>query len=152
GDEGLARAGREPLDLVLTDLRLPGLNGLDLVRQLHTSRPRLPIILMTAHGTTETAIEATKSGAYDYLLKPFEMDELVELVANTLNSSRLMTEPVALGDEPGTPGRDAIIGHSRVMQEIYKQVGRVASKPLPVLIRGETGTGKELIARAIYQY
>jgi DNA-binding NtrC family response regulator len=152
GDLGLARASQDTFDLVLTDLRLPGMNGLDLVRQLHSSRPRLPIILMTAHGTTETAIEATKSGAYDYLLKPFEMDELVELVANTLESSRLMSEPIALGAEAAAPGRDAIIGHSRVMQEIYKQVGRVASKPLPVLIRGETGTGKELIARAIYQY
>ena len=71
GDEGLARAQRDPFDLVITDLRLPGLNGLELVKQLHVSRPRLPIILMTAHGTTETAIEATKSGAFDYLLKPF---------------------------------------------------------------------------------
>jgi nitrogen regulation protein NR(I) len=153
GDDGLARATREEFDLVLTDLRLPGLTGLELVRQLHTAKPRLPIILMTAHGTTETAIEATKFGAYEYLLKPFEMDELVEAVAKAVAGSRLMSVPVMLG-APAASGAAsaAIVGSSRVMQGIYKEIGRVASKPLPVLIRGETGTGKELIARAIYQH
>jgi nitrogen regulation protein NR(I) len=150
GDTGLTRAQAEELDLVITDMKLPGLNGLDLVRQLHASKPRLPIILMTAHGTTETAIEATKSGAYDYLLKPFEIPELLELAERAVASRRLMTEPVELG-EPGS-ARDALVGTSRVMQSIYKEIGRVASKPVNVLIRGETGTGKELIARAIYQH
>jgi nitrogen regulation protein NR(I) len=153
GDEGLARATKEEFDLVLTDLRLPGLSGLELVRQLHASKPRLPVILMTAHGTTETAIEATKFGAYEYLLKPFEMDELVEVVAKAIAGSRRMSEPVALGaPSPGGPSRAAIVGSSRAMQGIYKEIGRVASRPLPVLIRGETGTGKELIARALYQH
>jgi DNA-binding NtrC family response regulator len=146
----LSRAARDAFDLVLTDLRLPGLNGLDLVRELHRAKPRLPIILMTAHGTTETAIQATQSGAFDYLLKPFEMAELIELVERAIASSRLMSEPVGLGDAGAA--RDAIIGHSRAMQAIYKEIGRIASKPVNVLIRGETGTGKELIARAIYQY
>ena len=150
GDTGLARARDDSLDLVLTDMKLPGLNGLDLVRELHTAQPRLPIILMTAHGTTETAIEATKSGAYDYLLKPFEMPELLALVEKAVASRRLMTEPVELGAPVGA--RDALVGQSRVMQAIYKEIGRVASKPVNVLIRGETGTGKELIARAIYQH
>jgi nitrogen regulation protein NR(I) len=150
GDAGLARARANPLDVVITDMKLPGLNGLELVRELHSARPRLPIILITAHGTTETAIEATKSGAYDYLLKPFEMPELFELVEHAVASSRLMSEPVELG-EPGE-ARDALVGNSRVMQSIYKEIGRVASKPVNILIRGETGTGKELIARAIYQH
>ena len=150
GDEGLARAQGEDWDVVLTDLKLPGLSGMELIRQLHTTKPSLPIILMTAHGTTETAIEATKTGAYDYLLKPFEMPELLELLDTAVTSSRLMSEPVELGAASTT--RDAIIGQSRVMQNIYKEVGRVASKPVTVLIRGETGTGKELIARAIYQH
>jgi two-component system, NtrC family, response regulator len=153
GDNGLARASREEFDLVLTDLRLPGLSGLELVRQLHAAKPRLPIILMTAHGTTETAIEATKFGAYEYLLKPFEMDELVEAVAKAVAGSRLMSVPVTLGaPAAGGAASAAIVGSSRLMQGIYKEIGRVASKPLPVLIRGETGTGKELIARAIYQH
>ncbi len=150
GDAGLEKAKGADLDAVLTDMKLPGLNGLELVRQLHLEKPRLPIILMTAHGTTETAIEATKSGAFDYLLKPFEMPELLELVERAVASRRLMTEPVELG-QPGA-ARDALVGNSRLMQAIYKEIGRIASKPVNVLIRGETGTGKELIARAIYQH
>jgi DNA-binding NtrC family response regulator len=150
GDQGLERARTEAFDVVVTDMKLPGLNGLDLVRQLHETRPLLPIILITAHGTTETAIEATKSGAYDYLVKPFEIPELIELVEQAVTSSRMMSEPVELGG-PGE-SRDALVGNSRIMQSIYKEIGRVATKPVNVLIRGETGTGKELIARAIYQH
>jgi nitrogen regulation protein NR(I) len=150
GDTGLARARDDSLDLVLTDMKLPGIGGMELVKQLHERKPRLPIILMTAHGTTETAIEATKSGAYDYLLKPFEMPELIELVAKAINSRRLMTEPVVLGSAGNA--REALVGNSRLMQGIYKEIGRIASKPVNVLIRGETGTGKELIARAVYQH
>ena len=150
GDSGLARARAEEFDVVLTDMKLPGLNGLDLVRELHALKPRLPIILMTAHGTFETAIQATKSGAFDYLLKPFEMPEFLAAVEKAITSCRLMTEPVELGRESGS--RDAIVGSSRLMQSLYKEVGRVASKDVDVLVRGETGTGKELIARAIYHH
>jgi nitrogen regulation protein NR(I) len=150
GDTGLARARTDAFDVVITDMKLPGLNGMEVVRQLHAARPRLPIILMTAHGTTETAIEATKLGAYDYLVKPFEVPELIELVEKAITSRRLMTEPVQLG-VPGDT-RDALVGNSRLMQSIYKEIGRVASKPVNVLIRGETGTGKELIARAVYHH
>src|SRR5882757_7900444 len=150
GDNGLTAAQNDSFDVVITDMKLPGLNGLDLVRELHAAKPRLPIILMTAHGTTETAIQATKSGAYDYLLKPFEIQEFIELVEKALKSARLMTEPVELGG--AGDARDALVGNSRGMQSIYKEIGRIASKPVNVLIRGETGTGKELIARAIYQH
>jgi DNA-binding NtrC family response regulator len=149
GDEGLARAGRDAFNLVITDLRLPGLSGLELVRQLHAAQPRLPIILTTGFGTTETAIEATKFGAYDYLLKPFDMPQLIELVRKAADSNRLMSEPVSLGEAGAA---DALVGQSAAMQAIYKEIGRIASKPVSVLIRGETGTGKELIARAIYQH
>lgn len=150
GDTGLARAQAEAFDVVLTDLKMPGLTGLELVRELHRSRPRLPILMMTAHGTTETAIEATQAGAYDYLLKPFEMPELLQLVERAVSASRLMSEPVDIGE--AGQSRSAIIGNSRAMQSIYKEIGRVAAKPVSVLIRGETGTGKELIARALYQH
>src|SRR5262245_16938594 len=98
GDTGLGRAVRESFDIILTDLRLPGCSGLDLVRRLHEAKPRLPVILMTAHGTTESAIEATKFGAYDYLLKPFEMDELVDTVERAVDASRMMSQPVELGE------------------------------------------------------
>src|SRR5215470_12118719 len=86
GDAGLKHALAEELEVVITDMKMPGLSGLDLVRELHAAKPRLPIILMTAHGTTETAIEATKSGAYDYLLKPFEIPELLELAERAVAS------------------------------------------------------------------
>ena len=142
GDEGLARAVKDPFNLVITDLKLPGLNGLELVRQLHAAKPRLPIILVTAFGTTETAIEAMKVGAYDYLLKPFDIPQLIELVCKAADSNRRMSEPVGLGET--TRSRDALVGRSQAMQDIYKEIGRVASKPVTVLIRGETGTGKEL--------
>jgi nitrogen regulation protein NR(I) len=150
GDDGLALASKGSFNVVITDLKLPGLNGLELVRQLHAAQPRLPIILVTAYGTTETAIEATKSGAYDYVLKPFNVSELLDLVRKAVDSNRLMSEPVNLGD-PGA-ARDALVGQSPAMQAIYKDIGRIAAKPVNVLIRGETGTGKELIARALYQH
>lgn len=150
GDEGLARAGEACFDLVLTDLKLPGLDGLAVVKQLHATRPKLPIIMMTAHGTAETAIEATKLGAYEYVLKPCEPEELLDLIAAAVAHSQRMSEPVELGEHPSA--RCAIIGQSRPMQEVLKQIGRVAATRLTVLIRGETGTGKELIARAVYQH
>jgi DNA-binding NtrC family response regulator len=150
GTEGLAHATGSAVNVVITDLRLPGLNGLELIRRLRAAQPRLPVILITAFGTTDTAIEATKFGAYDYLLKPFAIPQLIELVRKAAESNRLMSEPVDLG-APGV-ARDALVGRSEVMQAIYKEIGRVASKPVNVLIRGETGTGKELIARALYQH
>jgi nitrogen regulation protein NR(I) len=150
GDAGLQRALSDDFDLVITDLKLPGLDGLELVKQLHQQKPKLPIILITAHGTTETAIEATKWGAFDYIPKPFDVEELLDLTAKAIQSSRLMSDPVEMGD--AASGRTAIVGTSRAMQTIYKEIGRIAATAVPVLIRGETGTGKELVARAIYQH
>jgi nitrogen regulation protein NR(I) len=151
GDEGLRRASTDECEVVLSDLRLPGLGGLDLVRQLHETQPRLPVVLMTAHGTIETAIEATKLGAYDYLQKPFEMPVLIGVLHRAVAASRLMREPVTLPNAP-VESRTALVGTGRAMQDVCKEIGRVAAKPVTVLIRGETGTGKELIARAIYQH
>ena len=150
GDKGLAQAKAQPFDVVITDLKMPGLSGLELVEQLHAAKPKLPIILVTAFGTTDTAIEATKLGAYDYLLKPFDMAELLDLVAKSVACNRLMSEPVAMGE--ARSNQSAIIGNSRAMQAVYKEIGRVAATAVTVLIRGGTGTGKELVARAIYQH
>ena len=151
GDRGLAKAKEQPFDVVITDLKMPGLSGLELVEQLHGAKPKLPIILMTAFGTAETAIEATKLGAYDYLLKPFNMAELLDLIAKAVACNRFRSEPVEMGDV-GKESGAAIIGQSRAMQAVYKEIGRVAATAVTVLIRGETGTGKELVARAIYQH
>jgi nitrogen regulation protein NR(I) len=156
GDTGLAQAKEQRFDVVITDQKMPGLSGLELVEQLHAAKPKLPIILMTAFGTTETAIEATKLGAYEYLLKPFDMAELLDLVAKAVACNRLMSEPVVMGEGGTSTGlrsdQSAIIGNSRAMQSVYKEIGRVAATAVTVLIRGETGTGKELVARAIYQH
>ena len=129
GDEGLRRAANEECDVVLTDLRLPGLGGLELVQQLHDRQPRLPVVLMTAHGTIETAIEATKLGAYDYLQKPFEMPALLAVLHRAVDAGRLMREPVSLPDAPAG-GRTALVGRSRAMQEVCKEIGRLPPPPL----------------------
>jgi DNA-binding NtrC family response regulator len=150
GDEGLMLALKQPCDLLITDLKLPGMDGLELISRLHTARPKLPIILMTAHGSTTIAIEATKLGAIEYLIKPFEVEELLDLLATTVAQSQLMSEPVEMG--AGDHARFAIVGKSKAMQNVYKEIGRIAATPVTVLIRGATGTGKELIARAIYQH
>jgi DNA-binding NtrC family response regulator len=150
GDTGLAQSQNQTYDLVITDLKLPGLDGLQIVAKLHAAKPRLPIIMMTAHGTTETAIEATKLGAFEYLVKPFEPEQLLDVVAPAVAHARRMSEPVTLGE--ASADRAALIGRSRAMQNLYKEIGRVAPTPATVLIQGETGTGKELVARAIYQH
>jgi hypothetical protein len=152
GDRGFERALQESFDLVITDFRMPGLDGLQFVRQLHERKPRLPMILMTAFGTTETAIEATKHGAYEYILKPFDVAEMLETVKRAVAGARCMSERVEWGADTGNPDVEAIIGNSRPMQAVYKEIGRVAESSATVLIRGETGTGKELVARAIYQH
>jgi len=97
GDNGLDDAQKGHFDVIITDLKLPGLDGMELIKRLHAVRPRLPIILITAYGTTKTAIEATKLGAYDYVLKPFDIPEMLALVAKAADSNRLMSEPVSRG-------------------------------------------------------
>jgi DNA-binding NtrC family response regulator len=150
GDDGLKQACHQRYDLVITDFRLPGLSGLELIAQLHQTVPKLPIIMMTAHGKTETAIEATKLGACEYLTKPFEVDELLDRVGEAVRNSRMMFEPVEIGESRASGF--ALLGNSRRMQEVYKTIGRIAATAVTVLIRGATGTGKELVARAIYQH
>ena len=150
GKSGLAAALAEDFDCVLTDLRMPEVSGLALIDTLRQELPNLPVVLMTAHGTTETAIEATRRGAFDYLLKPFEMEELIPVLARAAAAGRRGRERVAIGVEPVQDL--ALVGQSRVMQAVYKEIGRVAEKPVSILILGETGTGKELVARSLWQH
>jgi DNA-binding NtrC family response regulator len=160
---GLARALSGEFDVVLTDLNLGGPRhdeGRDLVAQLHVAQPHLPVILMTGGHKVEMAIEVIRVGAFDYFPKPsnpfqesFRAD-LAEMLDKAAASKKLMEKVKLPGDTSteGKPTIDQIIGHSRVMQNVYKEIGRVADKPVTVLIRGETGTGKELVARAIYTH
>ncbi|MBU1711562.1 MAG: sigma-54 dependent transcriptional regulator [Proteobacteria bacterium] len=152
GEAGLKIVNNEPLDLVILDMRLPGMNGLETFKKIHGIEPKLPVIIMTAYGTTETAIETTKLGAFDYILKPFDIPGMLELIKLALNASRFMRSPVDMDTIPEEFSRDAIVGKSTEMQEIYKAIGRVSPTDATVLIRGESGTGKELVARAIYQH
>ncbi len=150
GDEGFALAHKNHYDALLTDFQLPGQHGLDIVRKLFENKPHLPVILMTAHHSTDIAIQATRRGAWDYLMKPFPLATMLHLVGRAVECSRLAARPIGLEHE--VENGDSIIGRSASMQEVYKEIGRVAAKPVPVLIRGETGTGKELVARALVRF
>lgn len=142
----------EPVELVILDVCLPGMDGLQALQQIKKREPHLPVIVMTGQGTMETAIEATKRGAYDYQLKPFEPGQMLESIEQALQSFRISKEHVAI-DPPSIPAAgDAMIGRSPAMQAVYKAIGRVAPTDATVLIRGDSGTGKELVARAIYQH
>ena len=133
----------------MTDFRLPRLSGLELVKQIYAVNRLMPIILMTAHGSAELAIEATKWGAYDYLMKPFEMGDLLAMIADGIAQSHSVADPVASCEQQSP---SMLVGESGVMQAIYKEIGRVAATSTGVLIQGESGTGKELVARAIWRH
>ena len=151
--EALAEFARERPDVVLLDVHLPDATGLATFQRLKTVDARVPVILITGHGTTDLAIEAIKEGAYEYLLKPLELDEMREIVRRALRSSQLMRVPASLPEtDPGDTSGDPLLGRCPAMQEVYKAIGRVARQNVTVLVRGESGTGKELVARAIYQH
>jgi nitrogen regulation protein NR(I) len=152
GEQGLKMVRDKVPDLVILDMRLPGMNGIDTFKRIHEIEPKLPVIIMTAYGTTETAIEATKMGAFDYILKPFDIPDMLSVIRQALEAGRFMRSPVDMNAVPDEASREAIIGRSKPMQDIYKAIGRVSPTDATVLIRGESGTGKELVARAIYQH
>ncbi|HJZ53728.1 MAG TPA: sigma-54 dependent transcriptional regulator [Gemmataceae bacterium] len=152
--QGIAAAVTERPDAVILDVRLPDMSGLEAFDHIRAIDPRLPVIVITAHGNTETAIEAMKKGAFEYLLKPVDLHYLRDVVQKAVEVRRMQATPAVFGAEANTgdPAADQIIGRSPVMQEVYKAVGRVAAQDVTVLILGESGTGKELVARAIYQH
>ena len=141
-------------DVVILDVRLPDMSGLDAFHEIHEIDPRLPVIIITAFTTTETAIEAMKRGAFEYLLKPVDFHQLRELVTKAVELSRVRHVPALFSEEefPGDIAADRIVGQTPGMQAVYKAIGRVAPLDVPVLITGESGTGKELVARAIYHH
>jgi two-component system nitrogen regulation response regulator GlnG len=147
--DGWRRVEDDRPDVVVLDLQLPDGSGLDLFERIRAADPKRPVVFITAHGTTDTAIEAMKRGAFDYLSKPLDLEHLTGLLGRAFDAARLMREPAALPDDPAT---DRIVGRSRVVQDMCKQVGRVAPQDVNVLILGESGVGKELVARAIYSH
>lgn len=151
--EGIELVRNKRPDSVLLDIVLPNISGLEVFREIHAVDPKLPVIFITAGGTSETAIEAMKLGAFDYLLKPLNLPKLKELVRSALDTRHRMQVPVGLaaGDFEAGPG-DVFVGRSDAALEVYKSIGRVAPQDVTVLVRGESGTGKELVARAIYQH
>jgi two-component system nitrogen regulation response regulator GlnG len=153
GAEGLKKVAAEPPDVVLLNYHLPDRSGLEVFEAIRAADARTPVIFLTLATTADSAIEAMKRGAFDYLFKPLVPAQLQQVVGEALDVSRCLREPGALGE--GLPDEDVsgpIIGSCPAMREVYKAIGRVAAQDVPVLVTGESGTGKELVARAIHQH
>jgi two-component system nitrogen regulation response regulator GlnG len=153
GEEGLKIIPKFKPDLVLMDIRMGGISGMETLRRIRQMDSKLLVILMTAYGTTQTAIEAMKLGAYDYLLKPFDVVKLKDIVNNALKAAHDMRQIVSY--QPLLESEDyesGIVGRSEAMQQVFKMIGQVAGTDATALITGESGTGKELVARAIYHH
>ena len=153
GEEGLRLIPVLQPDLVMMDLRLAGMSGLETLRRIRQLEPKLLVILMTAYGTTQSAIEAMKLGAYDYLLKPFDAARLKTTVTSAIQAARDMRRAVST-QPPGGMGEAelGIVGRTGPMQEVFKLIGQLSRSDVTVLITGESGTGKELVARAVYEH
>jgi two-component system nitrogen regulation response regulator GlnG len=148
-EEGFALAEKEHPDAVLLDVRLPGLDGLSALGRFRELAPDAPVIIMTAFGNLTTAVRAVEGGAFDYLAKPFDLDQALETVSRALQQRTLPSpEPAANGE----PAAEEIIGRSQAMQVVFKRIALVAARDSCVLLTGESGTGKELIARAIHRH
>jgi two-component system nitrogen regulation response regulator GlnG len=151
GMEALAQVDEKAPDAILMDIRMPGMDGLAVLKQVVGRFPDIQVIIMTAHGTMNTAIEAMKNGAYDYVTKPFDIDAVVRLIRKALEKQKLERQVHNLTNQLGSRYElGNIIGKTPAMQQVYKIIGRIADSDVNVLIRGESGTGKELVARAIH--
>jgi two-component system nitrogen regulation response regulator GlnG len=147
--EGVAALRQQRPDVVVLDIQLPDRSGLEVFRDIHALDPKRPVIFITAHGTADTAIEAMKGGAFDYLVKPLDVERLGQIIERAFEAARLMQVPAVL---PAEQPADRIIGRTPAMQEMSKLIGRVAPQDVNVLILGESGSGKELVARALYSH
>jgi nitrogen regulation protein NR(I) len=152
GHQGLESVRYLRPDAVILDVRLADMSGMELFDRIREFDPRLPVIIITAYADTETAIEAMKRGAFEYLVKPLDFHQLQEVVRRALEVSRFRHVPTIFGDENPAEDAERIVGRSPAMQEMYKAIGRVAPSDVTVLIAGESGTGKELVARALFHH
>ena len=150
GQQAIEAIAEHHVDLVITDLKMPRLDGMGVLKHLASEYPRVPVIMITAHGTVDTAVEALKLGAFDYITKPFDRDELRAAVMKAAKTRELSQTTASNATEAG--GRFEIIGRSPRMLEVYDVIERVADTPSTVLVTGESGTGKELVARALHEY
>src|SRR5262249_35631056 len=152
GAEALQRFEAERIDLILTDLKMPGLGGIELLRELRARDGEVPVIVLTAFGTVQTAVEAMKLGAVDYVLKPFDLDAIEVVIRRALDLSRYRTQNRYFREreEEAPAAFERLVGSSAAMEQVYELVRRIAPTRSAVLITGETGTGKELVARAMH--
>ncbi len=154
GDHAITKIRTQTFDVALVDIRMPERSGFEVLAAARNDRPELPMIIMTAQDTMKNAVEAMKRGAFDYITKPFELDELEVIIDRALETNRLSTEVIHLRQEVQAKKFDRqakLIGQSKPVREIYKVIGKVAASDVPVLITGESGTGKELVAKSIHQ-
>src|SRR6516165_8075371 len=138
---------RDAPDVLITDIRMPGASGLELLRRIRDARPELPVIVMTAHSDLGSAVSAYEGGAFEYLPKPFDIDQAVALVRRAANA-----HPQGGGDAANTPKIPELLGRAPAMQQVFRAIGRLARSSVTVLITGESGTGKELVARALHDH
>jgi len=151
GKEGLKILAREPVDLVLADIKMPEMNGLELLALIKRDYPDLTVVMMTAFGGVETAVEAMRNGAYDFITKPFDHETLLVRLEKALERSSLIRENYRLQMEcKGQEPFQQLVGSSDTMKRLYETIQMVAKTDLTVLITGESGTGKELVARAVH--
>jgi len=143
----LAALRSDEPDVLVTDIRMPGRSGLELLEEIRGKRPRLPVIVMTAHSDLDSAVAAYQGGAFEYLPKPFDIDQAVDLVRRA--ATQLHRSESSASDSRRIP---EMLGHAPAMQEVFRAIGRLSRSSMTVLITGESGTGKELVARALHRH
>ena len=149
GTAALSRLRSEAPDAIVSDIRMPGIDGLELLERLHAERPEIPVIIMTAHSDLESAVSSYQSGAFEYLPKPFDVDDAVAVVKRAIAHAREQRASYEIEEEPAPT---EIIGQAPAMQEVFRAIGRLSHSHITVLINGESGTGKELVARALHRH
>lgn len=150
-EPALAQLGTSRPDAVMTDIRMPGIDGIELAAQLRQRAPGLPVVVITAHSDLDSTVSAFHEGAFEYLAKPFDLDDAVNVMRRACESARSAPDPED-EEAPAADSRAGLIGQAPAMQAVYRAIGRLARAPVPVLITGESGTGKERVAQALHEH